>query len=244
MADRRVTVVVRVILLTAATLAATAARLHAQEPVTTEQRRVVVGSEIVATSKYIWRGFDEGPGMRVQPNIWLTWGGLQFSSWFDLSPGAESGSRFTENDLTLEYGRSFGPYEIRGGWTGYFLPNDEEGHSHELFIAVQRDSLLSPSLAIYQDFRRGDGTYVMAAIEHAWPVSLRGGELSASLSTGYNHHHWTTETGWSDANLGLRATWPLAGARLALSPFVNYSRSLNRNIVPSRFYGGVELAIR
>lgn len=228
--------------LLAAAFAALATDAAAQAESDQAHGRVTFGTEIVATSHYIWRGFDEGEGMRVQPNVWLSVGGFQFSSWFDLAPRRQSGSTFTENDLTAEYGRTFGAYELRGGWTGYFLPGDEDGGSQEVFVSAAREGIASPSLSVYHDYRRGNGTYVNAAVEHAWPSLVRGIELSSRLGTGYNHHQWTTERGFSDANLGLRATWRAAMDHIEISPFVNYSRSLDRDIGPSRVYGGVELA--
>jgi hypothetical protein len=205
------------------------------------QPAVTAGSEVVATSRYIWRGFEDG-GFSLQPNTWIEFGGWRATSWFNLAAKPTERSAFTEQDVRVQYARRFGSYEIAGGWTGYFFPCGYR-HSHATFVTIEREGPLTPSIAVYHDFRLGNGTYVNAAIAHPWPAIIPAIELASTFGVGYNRHQWTDETGFSDANIGLRGTWRGNG-RISLSPFIKYSRSLNRLMVPTRTYGGIELAVR
>lgn len=204
-------------------------------------RGVSFGSEVVATSRYIWRGFSDG-GFSVQPNTWIEFGGFKTTSWFNLAARPTERSAFTEQDVRVQYARRFGAYRISGGWNGYFFPNGY-GHSHEMFMSAEREGPLRPSISVYHDFRLGNGSYVSAEVAHRWPALISPIDLSSTFSVGYNRHHWSDKTGLSDANIGLRGTWR-RDAHLSLTPFIKYSRSLNRSIVPSHTYGGVEIAVR
>src|SRR5688572_8030367 len=155
---------------------------------------VSFGSEVVATSSYIWRGFEDG-GFSVQPRTWFRMGGFKTSSWFNLAADTTERSTFTEQDITVEYGRSIASYTITGGWNGYFFPSGY-GHSHETFVSVQRAGPLAPSVSVYHDFRLGNGSYVSAGVAHAWPALIPGVGLSSTFSVGYNHHHWTDAVGF------------------------------------------------
>ena len=206
-----------------------------------DQPGVAFGSKVVATSRYIWRGFEDG-GFSIQPSTWMQVGGFKAKSWFNLAANPTERSSLTEQDVTVQYTRNFGTYAVTGGWNGYFFPSGY-GHSHEAFVSVERAGPLTPSFAVYRDFRLGNGSYVNAGVAHAWPAFIPALGLSSTFTVGYNHHHWTDVQGFSDANVGLRATWQ-ATRRVAIGPFVNHSRSLNRAIVPTHTYGGVELAVR
>jgi hypothetical protein len=208
---------------------------------TSESRpALTLGTEVVASSQYIWRGFQEG-GFSVQPNTWLEFGGVRASTWFNLSEVPTEPAKLTERNFSLKYGRRVGSYDVSGGWIGYFFTN-HRGHSHEGFVAIKREGRLSPSAVVYHDFRLGRGTYIQASAAHRLADLLPGLDLSSSVGVGYNHHHWTEHSGLSDANFGAKATW--RHGRLAVGPFINHSRSLNESIVPTRTYGGIEVAVR
>lgn len=207
---------------------------------------LTAGTEIAVTSHYVWRGFDDGRGTSVQPNAWASYRGLKVSAWFNITSSPDAGERaLTERDATIEYAHAWGPWAVSGGWTAFTFPGSAGGgFSHEAFVSVAYDGPLSPSLAVYRDFRLGSGTYVAAAAEQAWDDVWRRVGIGLSAGLGYNDRQWTARSGWSDASAGLTATWRAPGGRLAVSPFVKYSHSLDRRIVPSRAYGGVELALR
>jgi hypothetical protein len=205
------------------------------------QSGVTFGTAVVTTSRYIWRGFEDG-GFSVQPRSWIELGGFRAKSMFNFAGRPLESSAFTEQDVTVEYGRSVGAFAVSGGWTAYFFPG-RRAHSQEVFASIERKGPLSPSLAVFHDYRLGQGTYANAGVTYPWPAIVPAIQLSSTISVGYNHHHWTEASGFSEANVGVRASWR-ADRHVAIGPFINHSRSLNRSIVPTRTYGGVEVAIR
>jgi hypothetical protein len=127
------------------------------------------------------------------------------SIFFNLANHADGQSRLTEQDVTLESGRSIGAWDVSGGWVGYFFTGGH-GQSHEAFPSIALDAPLSPSLLIAHDFQQGDGTYLSAAVAQTWPSVVPRVELSSTFSIGDNNHQWTTASGLSDANIG-RDSW-------------------------------------
>jgi hypothetical protein len=205
-----------------------------------EGRSVSVGSEVTAASRYIWRGLEEG-GFSVQPNTWIAFDGIRAATWFNFAAVPTERPTVTERHVAVQYGRAIGSYEVTAGWKGYFFPSGNR-QSHEAYASIKRPGRLTPSAAIYHDFQLGSGTYLQGAITHRLPALVPAIDLLPSFSLGYNHEHWVEGSGLSDANFGLKATW--SHRHLALSPFINHSRSLNQSILPTRTYGGIEVALR
>ena len=222
---------------------ATSGAAQSVPPAGDEQPAVTVGMEVVVTNRYVWRGFDEGYGPSVQPNAWIERGGWRVSSWSSLALSPKGGPALSEQDITAEYSRQVGAYQVAGGWTGYFFPSGE-GQSHEAFLSVARDGKLSPSLSVFQDFKVGSGTYANAAVEYSWPIAMAGVQLASPISIGYNHRQWTDRSGFSDAVVGLRAAWRPSRSRFEITPFVVHSHSLDQDMVPTRTFVGVEVAVR
>jgi hypothetical protein len=201
---------------------------------------VTVGSEVTAASRYIWRGFEEG-GFSVQPNTWIAFEGFRATTWLNFAAVPTERPTVTERHVAVEYGRAIAGYEVNAGWRGYYFPGGYR-QSHEAFLSIAHIGRLMPSAAVYHDFVLGSGTYLQAAVAQRLPELVPTLDLVPSFSLGYNHEHWVEGSGLSDANLGLKATW--RHRHLAISPFINHSHSLNQSIVPTRTYGGVEVALR
>lgn len=82
---------------------------------------VSVGADVV--SRYVWRGFDFGESMAVQPALTFAAGGLEFGAWGSYSISA-SGASANENDLWATYtvAASSG-VSVAVGITDYYFPS-------------------------------------------------------------------------------------------------------------------------
>jgi hypothetical protein len=202
--------------------------------------QVTLGSEVVAVSEYIWRGVRM-TGSSVQPTTWVRIGDLTAYSWFNaVNRGPD---RVTEHDLTVEYSRTLRGTTIAAGWINYWFSAPVYGaNTNEIFAGVSLSGPLNPSIKLFQDLQAGSGTYVNTAVSHSFPVARRM-IVTPSASLGYNHRQFISESTFSDANLGVRLSLLGGIDKVALVPFMNYSRALNRRLFDDHFYGGVGLAV-
>lgn len=208
---------------------------------TTETVRpvVTVGAEVVLTSRYVWRGMDDSAEPSVLPSFWTDLGPVRVLSWSNLTTRAGQVG-IVEHDLTVDYGRRLGAVEVRGGFTHYSLEDTPD--STEVFATATREGAWSPTVGIFHDFREGAGTYVSAALVRAWPWSPRAVGMEVEGAVGYNHHQWVERSGFSDLTLTIRGTWQTRNDRLAVTPFLTRSQSLDRSTFPDRTFGGVAFA--
>jgi hypothetical protein len=209
----------------------------------TPRLQVTAGTEFMATSAYVWRGFVPNASFSVQPNTWVKVGDVTVSSWMNVAREHVQNRPVTEHDLTIDYSKTRGSVTWSAGWINYAFPELTVGrYSNELYVGVAHASYFNPSLRVYQDVHEGSGTYVNAAVNHAYEVG--DFTLTPSVALGYNHHQWIDVSTFSDLNVGLRLTVPTPFKRLSVAPFVNYSRSLETSVIPSRTFGGLAFSVR
>jgi hypothetical protein len=202
-----------------------------------------LGANLTFASAFVWRGFVLTTTPAAQPSAFVTVGPVTVTSWVNVDrPGAGQWS-FTEHDFTVDYSRAVGPVTLSAGWTNYFFATETGRHSNEFYGGIAGGGYLNPALQVYTDVQQGNGTYAVLTVSHEYPVSAKGVTITPTASVGYNHHQWTEFVGFSDVNVGARLSWPLPVARLAIQPWVNYSFGLKASGLPSRFYGGVSLAV-
>jgi hypothetical protein len=203
---------------------------------------VTIGASAAVVSAYVWRGFVLIDEVSVQPSVWLKMGGLTLTSWVNVSPGVE-GDAFTEHDFTLDYTRSVGRVALSAGYINYFFVSlDEDRFTNELYVGATVSGPLNPSLRVYQDVQQGSGTYVSFGVSQAVPLGSKGPTITPSAVLGYNNNQWVDGSGWSDLSVGATLAFPVNG-HLDLSASANYSRSLNKDWFPSKFWGGATLAV-
>jgi hypothetical protein len=205
--------------------------------------QVTAGTEFMATSAYVWRGFVPNASFSVQPNTWVKVGDITVSSWMNVAREHAHNRPVTEHDLTVDYSKTRGNVTWSAGWINYVFPELTVGrHSNEVYVGVAHVSYLNPSVKVYQDVHEGSGTYVSAAVNHAYEVGRF--TLTPNAALGYNHHQWIDVSTFSDLNVGLKLTVPTPIKRLTLAPFVNHSRSLDTSVIPNRTFGGLAFAVR
>ena len=206
--------------------------------------RVAAGTSALIVSAYVWRGFviDDEPSL--QPGAWVRVGPFTFSSFVNICLADAGNHVVNEHDLTVEYARAAGRTAIAVGLVNYYFRDPETGrHSNEVYVRSSWAVPLAPSLTVAHDLQEGSGTYLSAAASHDWPVVRSNVTIGVSAALGYNHRQWTDRSGLSDANVGVKASWRPSRSALTFAPFVSYSRSLDRDMVPSRVYGGLDLSL-
>jgi len=205
--------------------------------------QVTAGADLVVTSAYVWRGFVPTDRASVQPMLWVKLGDLTVSSWFNVA-GEQPNGALTEHDFTVDWSKARGAWTFSGGWIHYVFPGVSTGGvSSEFYGGVAYAGLLNPTVRVFQDVQEGRGTYVNVGIGHTLALP-RGVALTPTVTLGYNHQQWTSESGWSDANVTLRLLVPMPQPHVFLAPFVAYSKSLETGLFPRKLYGGVSLTVK
>lgn len=128
-------------------------------------------------SQYIWRGqaFSRG-SLVIQPELTVVWYGFLFDIWvnldtsvYDAAKDENSGNaEVTETDLTLAYGRSFGPVYAEGGFLYYAL--DGVRDSMEFYLSLSLDVLLAPTLTVYREVNVYQNWYLNFGISHSFAL--------------------------------------------------------------------------
>jgi len=217
----------------------------APPPAPAPRFNVTAGTEFLASSSYVWRGFEPNGSFSVQPNTWVKIDNLTVSSWMNIARRHVDHRPITEHDLTVDYSTTRGAFTWSAGWINYVFPELESGrYSNELYAGFSHGSYLNPSFRVYQDVHAGTGTYVNVGVSHTYPVVSSKVTLMPSVAVGYNHKQWIDTSTFSDLNMGLRLTVPGPLNHLWLAPFINYSRSLDSAVLQSKTYGGVSVAVR
>jgi hypothetical protein len=143
---------------------------------------------VAALNQYVWRGQElSRDSVVIQPSATVSYSGLAANLWGNLDtdpyiemPG-DDGSQWNETDLTLSYGKSFGPWGIECGYIYYGLEALED--SQEVFLSLGYDTLLAPTLTVYRDFDSYEHWYVLLGLSHAFQITEAVSlELSASGS--------------------------------------------------------------
>ncbi len=152
---------------------------------------VTAGTEFLASSSYVWRGFQPNSSFSVQPNTWVKIDNLTVSSWMNIARRHVEHRPVTEHDLTIDYSATRGAFTWSAGWINYVFPEVETGrYSNELYAGFSHSSYLNPSFRVYQDVHAGTGTYVNVGVSHTYPVVSSKVTLMPSVALGYNHRQW------------------------------------------------------
>lgn len=217
------------------------ARAQATDPIAPAVP-IIKGVDLVGTNAYLWRGFVATDRFSVQPNLWLKYGVVTVSSWGNTARPQGHGL-LTEHDLTVDVTKAAGRFAVSAGWINYLFPTVDTGrYSNEFYAGVSHASFLNPSVRVYHDVQAGAGTYLNGAVSHEFTVGRL--LVTPSAAVGYNRHQWIAESTWSDALMGLKVKLLSPSKRLTIAPFLNYSRSLARDLFPSRFSGGLGVSVQ
>ena len=128
-------------------------------------------------SQYIWRGYELSKDSFVMfPQFTIGYKGFAATAWIDLDTryyghpeGDHKRFKLPETDFILTYSNSVAPVKLNYtlGWI-YYDTKGAQGmtpfKNQELFVTLGLDTILKPTLSIYQEIEIG----------HAWYFSLGG----------------------------------------------------------------------
>ena len=188
---------------------------------------VSLGADVV--SRYVWRGFDFGESVSVQPALTFGSGGLEVGAWASYAFSGDGGAN-NEVDLWASYGfetATAGSFSI--GITDYYFPSpgteffnfdDGEGaHTLEPFLSYSGPESFPISLLgamnVYND--PDNSVY----LEASYPFSIDGVELG--LTAGLTPSAGVYADDFAFVNLGLSAAKEIAiTEQFSLPVFVSY----------------------
>ncbi|HED00743.1 MAG TPA: hypothetical protein ENN18_10215 [Proteobacteria bacterium] len=144
-------------------------------PAMAEEDRPSADLSVSILSDYIWRGQElSRDSIVIQPSMTVGYKGFSANLWgnLDTDPYVSAGNspaNWNETDLTLSYGRDFGPLNISGGYIYYGLDGVDD--SQEVFLSLGVDTLLSPSLTVYKEIDSYMHWYFLLGISHSFKIT-------------------------------------------------------------------------
>ncbi|WP_435548489.1 TorF family putative porin [Desulfobacterium sp. N47] len=168
-----------------------------------EEHKVTGSASVGVFNRYIFRGYElSARSAVIQPTLTASYNGFNASMWGNIDtdehptqsfvpdrPGEKS---FNETDLTLCYKYDIDKLSLTGGYIYYNTKYANE--TEEFFISTTYNTLLSPTLAIYQDINEYTGTYINLSVSQSVPV-YKEITLDMGASAGYfvgSSDYWKT----------------------------------------------------
>lgn len=159
------------------------------------------------SSAYVWRGQTFNNGAVMQPSIdAAAENGLGINVWgnYDIDDydGTIEDGQYSEIDLTISYGKTFGKVDVGVGLISYLFPAGGS-ETHELYLSLGMPIIggLSAGLDVYYDIDAIEAfTYAALSIaySHDFTEQLN---LEASASMGYAGEDFAVAAGGDDGGL-------------------------------------------
>lgn len=183
-------------------------------PTAAQAQHFSLGSDLM--SRYIWRGYDYGESLSIQPSLSFSNSGFEIGTWASYSVSSD-GAWANEHDIWLGYtfeSASSGSFSL--GVTDYFFPapdglgffefdGDGEGaHWIEPFIGYTGPGSFPISLyaAMFVHNDPDNSTY----LEASYPFTPDGVELSLTLGAITGESAFYGTEGFALVNVGLAAS--------------------------------------
>ncbi len=201
--------------------------------------------------KYIWRGQNLSDDPVFQTGISASYKGLTAAIWssMDLTNINGNSGDFSEIDCSLDYSSAIPGMEGIGYSVGviyYDFPGTTVKDTTEIYLGLNFDLPLSPSITVYHDVDEAEGSYVSLAVGHSiekiaelGPDLPVGMEISASLGWGsgsYNKYYWGTDQSKLN-DMAFSVSFPLEIAGWTVAPSLNYVTLLSDDIRDTDTYG-------
>lgn len=182
-----------------------------------------------AYSQYLWRGYAfSDSSVVIQPSMTVAFKGFGVNLWgnldTDYDDGTSEGIYWNETDLTISYDGSTGKIGYGVGWIYYNLGSDLGADSQEIFASLSVDSLLAPTLTIYNDIDNFRGYYATLGISHSLPVA-EGLALDLGARIGYYDLDDTNYSEFHDGLVSAAMTFAI-NDYLSVTPELYYSFAL------------------
>lgn len=224
-------------------------------PAAAAQIEVEGDAYAVVESMYLWRGMDLSPDSDfvVSGGIDLSFNGFTLSYWGNWD---QDTNKVNETDLILDY--SFDVNELLSVSVGDILyVVDELPDTHELYLALGLNTLLSPTLTTYWDWDEAedDGLFLTLAVEHGFELSEQA-ELLLGAEVGYNHNSLYNDydedddvldfySGFHNAEFSVAVDYAIH-EQIFLTPMLRYSMPLSDkadDLIDDETYFGVSVLL-
>ena len=201
-------------------------------------------------SDYMFRGQNLYPGSSIQPSIAPNfslgdYGNLSSLTWMHFSAdGASEGiNEFFEYDQTFAYDISFDLVTLSVGHVWYTYPdNDEIPTTAEIIASVSVDTLLSPTLTFYHEYREYEAQYYEVNLSHKFDLEEKGvASVTPFVNMGFATNSeaiYGDADGYVQTTIGVSAEVPLGP--LVLQPRLAYTAG-EAELTVDEFYMGFSL---
>jgi len=211
------------------------------EPEGENLNRVLFELEAGVYSKYVWRGIRFVDDWVLQTQFDVKWRGFTFTGWGNLDLTNENGDRgrFTEIDLSADYGVDVGPVDLNFGAIGYTFRSHGR-NTLEIYASAGLNVLLKPTLTLYRDIDEAEGNYLAFSVKHVFerlfsPSDETGPspELTASIAyagVDYNAYYYRVRSaGFADLTAAFSVPWKLS-KKFTVFASINYSVLIDSQI--------------
>ncbi|WP_321530501.1 hypothetical protein [uncultured Desulfuromonas sp.] len=183
---------------------------------------------VAVESMYLWRGFDLSPDSDfvVSGGVDLSTHGFTLSYWVNWD---EKANKVNETDIGLDYSWDVNEmFSMSVGDVLYAVDSAED--THELYVAVTANTLLSPTLTAYWDWDEAEEEGLFYTLDLSQDVAL--GDTLALLLGGqvsYNQHSDFSVGDYSafhNAELSVALDWAVH-EQISVTPLVRFSTPLS-----------------
>lgn len=232
------------------TLLATAILFSSSPIRAQEEMNISVDGAVDTYSQYIWRGYNLGNKVAMQPSLTLGFGesGMSLNIWGSASMMDRSEPKnlkdFDELDFTLSYDRTLSEESGVGislGYIQYTFPSVAEGtHSEEFYAGLSLDNAAAPSLTAYYDFGLADAWYITFGIGPEFALGSEG-NTSLGIGASVGMSNGTGSAAFNDVTFSASLGIP-AGA-FTISPVLGFSYA-DKKVNPdeSEAWGGLSIS--
>lgn len=163
-----------------------------------EEEKPSGDATVAVLSKYVWRGYElSRNSIVVQPSLTIGYKGFTANLWGNLDThpydsGTDSdqsySSTWNETDVTLSYAKTFGLFNVGGGYIYYSLGSlnpdaPDRLDSQELFASVGLNTILAPTLTVYKEIDHYHNWYFLLGVSHTFELNkMIALKLAASAS--------------------------------------------------------------
>jgi hypothetical protein len=191
-------------------------------------------------SQYIWRGYElSKDSLVIFPQLTVGYKGFAVTTWVDLDTrfkgSPDKNFKLQETDVIATYSNSFKKLNYTLGWILYDyqpLSGNPDGtitdtKNQELFVTLGLDTILKPTLSIYQEIELGRAWYFQLGVAHSFPV-YKDWSLDLAATASYMHNQSTGSkiSAFHDGNISAGLKIPL-DKYLSIKPNIQWSFPLS-----------------
>ena len=196
-------------------------------------------------SQYIWRGYQlSKDSLVIFPQLTVGYKGFAVNLWADLDTNFGTGNedrhfKLQETDVTVSYSNSYKgclPWKLNYtlGWILYdYQPTagNPDGtitdtKNQEIFLTLGLDTLLKPTLSVYNEIETGQALYLQLGLSHSFAV-YKDWSLDLGGWVSYMENHSTAHiSNFHDGNISAGLKIPLNNY-LSIKPNIQYSFALS-----------------